>query len=396
MTLTNYGINNVYVSINGGTNWTAIDGDLPNMPVWDIVANPNNRTEAIIATELGMFQCLKVFAGSTNWTPIQKGMGSVKTMMLDYNIKDGVIMAATHGRGFFTSDAWIKQEPTAYFSLADTSICENITISLIDSSFNTNDTRTWKISPKNFSFANNTDSTSKTAIVKFTQPGIYQISLEVNNSGMKSELSAQIKVNATYNNSISITPSSESYCENEDLTLTAILGDDKTKLLSNSTLKWFKNGIEVLPNQGINTLIIKAPLVNNDKFYAQFVSDYECLSPQTANSTEYVINTSANTTLNITRVWDTLFSNYNGSGTVEWYRNDFKIATGKRYTLIDNGEFYARVVNGNCNGYKSNVITYQSLGNDFFNNVIQIGPNPNKGKLIIQSNHSDDLQGKNA
>ena len=394
LTLTNYGINNVYVSINGGTNWTAIDGDLPNMPVWDIVANPFNPTEAIIATELGMFQCLNVFAGSPRWTPIQNGMGAVKTMMLDYNIKDGVIMAATHGRGFFTSDAWIKQEPTAYFSLADTAICENATITLIDSSINTNNTRSWKISPGNFSFTNSTDSTSKNAKVKFTQSGIYQILLEVTNGGMKSEISAQIKVNAGYNNTISITPSSESYCENEDLTLTAKLVDDKTKLLANSTLKWFKNGTEVLPNQGIYTLLIKAPLVNNDKYYAQFASDYECLSPQSANSTEYVINTSANTTLNITRVWDTLFSNYNGSGTVEWYRNNFKIATGKRYTLIDNGEFYARVVNGNCNGSKSNVITFQSLGNDFFNNVIQIGPNPNKGMLIIQSNHSESLQGK--
>jgi hypothetical protein len=319
-------------------------------------------------------------------------MGAVKTMMLDYNVKDGVIMAATHGRGFFTSDAWTKQEPTAYFSLADTSICENITITLIDSSMNTNNTRTWKISPGNFSFTNSTDSTSKTAKIKFTQPGKYQILLEVYNGGMKSEKSAQINVNAEYNNSISITPSNESYCENEDLILTAKLGDDKTKLLANATLKWFRNGTEVISNQNNYTMLIKAPLVNNDKYYAQFVADYECLSPQSVNSTEYVINTSANTTLTITRTWDTLFSNYNGSGTVEWYRNNFKIATGKRYTLIDNGEFYARVINGNSNGSKSNVITYQSLGNDIFKNVIQIGPNPNKGTLIIQSNHSEDLQ----
>lgn len=394
LTLTNYGINNVYLTTNGGSKWTAIDGDLPNMPVWDIVANPYNRKEAIIATELGMFQCLDVFASSPVWKPIQNGMGAVKTMMLDFNAKEGVIMAATHGRGFFTSDAWTKIEPTAYFSLSDTAICEKTVLKLVDSSYNTENTRTWRITPANFTFSNGTDSLSSTAEVSFNKSGVYTIELRVSNSGMESSISRQITINPAYVNAISIMPSAESYCENEDLTITATLTDKNTQSLKDAALKWYKNGTEITSNLNKTTFLIKAPLVNGDKYKAEFSADYACLNPKIATSTEYALNTSANTTLNITRVWDTLFSNYNGSGTVEWYRNDFKIATGKRYVLIENGEFYARVVNGNCNGSKSNIIQYQSAHNDKLERVLQIGPNPSNGIFTIQSNHSTDLRGK--
>lgn len=394
LTLTNYGIDNVYLTTNGGSNWTAIDGNLPNMPVWDVVANPYNRQEAIIATELGMFQCLDVFASSPVWKPIQNGMGAVKTMMLDFNAKEGVIMAATHGRGFFTSDAWTKAEPMAYFSLLDTSICENTIVKLIDSSSNTENTRTWRISPSNFTFTNGTDSSSNTAEVTFTKDGVYNIELRVSNAGMKSSISRKITVNTSYTNAVSITPSAESYCENEDLTITAKLTDGNTQNLKDAALKWYRNSTEIAANLNKSTLLIMAPLVNGDIYKVEFSADYTCLSPQLASSSEYVLNTSANTILNINRVWDTLFSNYNGSGTVEWYRNNFKIATGKRYVLIENGEFYARVVNGNCNGSKSNIIQYQSADLEKLGKFLQVGPNPSNGNITIQSTYSSSLLGK--
>ena len=392
--LTNYGINNIYISVNGGTNWKSIDGDLPNMPVWDIVANPFNRKEAIIATELGMFQCTDVYATNPTWTPIQEGMGAVKTMMLDYNVKDGVIMAATHGRGFFTSDAWTKLDPVAYFSLSDTVLCENQSINLIDSSLNTENTRKWNISPDGFAYTNGTDSTSQNAKVQFDKSGKFTIELVVTNAGMESKISRSITVNPQYTNGVKLTPSNTSYCENEDLTLTASLTDKNTQSLANASLTWLRNGTEITSNLNKMTLLIKSPLVNKDEYQVEFTTDYTCITPKTA-SDKYTVNTSANTTLNITRVWDTLFSNYNGSGTVAWYRNNFKIATGKRYTLIDNGEFYARVVNGNCNGSKSNIIQYQSLNSDNLNkNEIQIGPNPNSGLLSVKTNWSSAAKAK--
>ena len=355
------------------------------MPVWDIVANPFNRKEAIIATELGIFQCADVYATSPTWTPIQEGMGAVKTMMLDYNVKDGVIMAATHGRGFFTSDAWTKLDPVAYFSLKDSVICESQSLELIDSSLNTENTRKWNISPASFKFTNGSDSSSKTAKVQFDKAGEYTIELIVTNAGMESKLTRKITVNPQYLNNLTLNPSNTSYCENEDLTLTANILDKNTQGLANAALQWFRNGAEISANLNKMTLLIKAPLINKDEYEIKFTADYACLTPKSASST-YTLNTSPNSTLNITRVWDTLFSNYNGSGTVEWYRNGFKIGTGTKYKLIDNGEFYARVVNGNCNGSKSNIIQYQSLGSDNLKNRIQIGPNPNLGLLSIQTN----------
>ncbi len=52
----NYGINNLWVTSDGGTNWTAIDGNLPDMPVRWAMFYPGDNTKAIIATETGVWQ----------------------------------------------------------------------------------------------------------------------------------------------------------------------------------------------------------------------------------------------------------------------------------------------------------------------------------------------------
>jgi photosystem II stability/assembly factor-like uncharacterized protein len=391
LTLTNYGVNNVYVSINGGTNWTAIDKNLPNMPVWDIVANPFNRKEAIIATELGMYQCLDVYNSDPTWTPIHNGMGAVKTMMLDYNKKEGVIMAATHGRGFFTSDAWVKTEPVAYFSLSDTVFCQGTTINLVDSSINNPSKRVWRTSSKDLVFTNN-DSLSKTTKLECTKPGQFSITLEIQKDGITSRITKSIRVLQSYVNGIVLSSSNVNYCESDNIMLNASLADSSVLKLKSASLQWFKNGNQIVGNANKRSLNIPAPLVNNDQFSVQFTADYGCLSPLNASSNTFTINTAESTPLNITRSWDTLFSNYNGNGTVEWYRNNLKIGTGKRYTLISNGNFQARLIQGNCIGAFSNTIVHSSMNTQALGQYLQIGPNPNKGLLQIKSNLDAGLQ----
>ncbi len=392
LTITNYGVNNVYITKDGGSNWIAIDGNLPNMPVWDIVLNPFTRKEAIIATELGMYQCLDIYASSPIWTPIHKGMGAVKTMMLDYNSAKGTIMAATHGRGFFTSDAWVRTEPVAYFSLKDTVICQGTEITLIDSSINKSDTRNWNITPSGFSYVKSSNKNDKIAYVQFNDAGTYTIKLEIDDKGIKTSKTLQLTVLNTLSSSINLKPSTEAYCEGDDIMLNATLSDEALKSLKDASISWFRNGTELPSNKGNYSLNLLAPLVNNEKYEVHFTADYACLSPKTAISNEYIVGSAQNTALVITRVWDTLFSNYVGSGTVEWYRNNIKIGTGLRYNLIDNGTFHARMINKNCIGPNSNSIVYSSLGIDELKTYLQIGPNPSKGALTIVSNHHSDLQ----
>jgi hypothetical protein len=98
----NYGVSNVWVTGNGGTSWTAIDGNLPDMPVRWAMFYPGSNTKAIIATETGIWQTDLVNGASTLWNP-ETGFPNVRTDMLQYRASDGLLAAATHGRGLFTT-----------------------------------------------------------------------------------------------------------------------------------------------------------------------------------------------------------------------------------------------------------------------------------------------------
>ncbi len=102
VSVSNYGVSNVWVTSNGGTSWTAIDGDLPDMPVRWAMFYPGSNTKAIIATETGVWQTDNINGGTTNWGP-ETGFPNVRTDMLQYRASDGLLAAATHGRGIFTT-----------------------------------------------------------------------------------------------------------------------------------------------------------------------------------------------------------------------------------------------------------------------------------------------------
>lgn len=102
VTFSNYGMNNVWVTSNGGTNWSQIDGNLPDMPVRWAMFFPGDNTKAIIATETGVWQTLLINGSSTVWNP-ETGFPNVRTDMLTYRASDGLLAAATHGRGIFTA-----------------------------------------------------------------------------------------------------------------------------------------------------------------------------------------------------------------------------------------------------------------------------------------------------
>lgn len=98
----NYGVSNVWVTTNGGTSWTAIDGNLPDMPVRWAMFYPGDNTKAILATETGVWQTELINGASTVWDP-ETGFPNVRTDMLQYRSSDGLLAAATHGRGIFTA-----------------------------------------------------------------------------------------------------------------------------------------------------------------------------------------------------------------------------------------------------------------------------------------------------
>jgi uncharacterized protein (DUF736 family) len=98
----NYGISNIWLSTNGGTTWTVIDGNLPNMPVRWAVFYPGDNTKGYIATEAGVWETELFNGASTVWVP-SPGFPAVRTDMLDYRTGDRTLLAATHGRGMWTA-----------------------------------------------------------------------------------------------------------------------------------------------------------------------------------------------------------------------------------------------------------------------------------------------------
>lgn len=99
---TNYGVSNIWSTTNGGTTWTAIDGNLPDMPVRWALFHPDTDTKAYIATETGVWETDLINGGSTVWTP-NSTFPNVRTDMIKYRSGDRTIAAGTHGRGIWTA-----------------------------------------------------------------------------------------------------------------------------------------------------------------------------------------------------------------------------------------------------------------------------------------------------
>ncbi len=98
---TNYGINNVWYSRDGGSSWLAIDGNLPDMPVRWAMFHPGDNSKVLLATEAGVYTTALVNGAFTVWMP-SPGFPPVRTDMLKLRASDNIVAAATHGRGIFT------------------------------------------------------------------------------------------------------------------------------------------------------------------------------------------------------------------------------------------------------------------------------------------------------
>jgi hypothetical protein len=98
----NYNVMNVWVSTNGGTSWTGIDGNLPNMPVRWALFHPDDNTKAYIATETGVWETDLINGSSTVWNA-NPSFPNVRTDMIKYRASDRTIAAGTHGRGIWSA-----------------------------------------------------------------------------------------------------------------------------------------------------------------------------------------------------------------------------------------------------------------------------------------------------
>lgn len=102
ITFSNYGVESIWLTVDGGINWTGCDGNLPDIPVRYAIFHPANSRQVMIATETGVWETTDIFAETVEWT-LDEAYPFVRTDMLDVRAADNTLFAASHGRGQYTT-----------------------------------------------------------------------------------------------------------------------------------------------------------------------------------------------------------------------------------------------------------------------------------------------------
>jgi len=89
----------VYATSDGGENWTDISSNLPEVPVNDLIIDPNRTTILYIATDVGIY--VSTNSGSS-WESFNEGLPMVPVTDLTFHAPTRKLSAATYGRSMFT------------------------------------------------------------------------------------------------------------------------------------------------------------------------------------------------------------------------------------------------------------------------------------------------------
>ncbi|NWG29010.1 MAG: T9SS type A sorting domain-containing protein [Ignavibacteriaceae bacterium] len=101
LTFSGFGTNKVYKTTNMGTTWFSINGNLPDSPVNDgfiytyDALNPNTY---FVATDIGVFLTQD---NGTSWVELPNNLPNTVIMHLDYSPSNQMMRAGTHGRGVY-------------------------------------------------------------------------------------------------------------------------------------------------------------------------------------------------------------------------------------------------------------------------------------------------------
>jgi photosystem II stability/assembly factor-like uncharacterized protein len=97
-----YGDNlgHVFMTADSGASWTDISGNLPNLPVNDIVVDPLQAGAIYVATDFGVFYTTN---GGTAWATLVTSLPRVAVLSLKLNPSRN-LFAATHGRSMWETN----------------------------------------------------------------------------------------------------------------------------------------------------------------------------------------------------------------------------------------------------------------------------------------------------
>lgn len=184
VTYSNYGVNSIWETKNGGTTWTSVEGNVPDMPVRWALFNPDKNWQVLLATELGVWSTDSLRGTSTNWQPSSTGLANVRVTQLQMRTSDKLVIASTHGRGLFSSDVFM--DPTADFTA-------NKTLSYIGKGIQFTSTSA-KATSYLWNFGDGTNSTVANPLKTYTTAGVYTVTLTINSGASSKVLTNYITI----------------------------------------------------------------------------------------------------------------------------------------------------------------------------------------------------------
>lgn len=110
VTYSNYGVQSVWYTNNGGQTWVSKDEigyGLPDMPIRWALFNPKNTKQVLLATEMGVWSTDDITATNPEWEATNTQLANIRCDMLRYRSADGLVAVATHGRGVFTTNVFV-------------------------------------------------------------------------------------------------------------------------------------------------------------------------------------------------------------------------------------------------------------------------------------------------
>ena len=93
-------VSHIYRTSDFGQTWTGVDGNLPDMPVNDVMYDRNNPNRYFAATDIGVFES---FDAGQSWNPLGAAMPAVVVNDFAYQHSTRKLFAGTYGRSALKS-----------------------------------------------------------------------------------------------------------------------------------------------------------------------------------------------------------------------------------------------------------------------------------------------------
>ncbi len=109
----------VFMTNNGGANWTNISGNLPDVPVNNLLLDPSDPNTLYAGTDVGPYV---THNGGTTWTVFGTGFPIVSVEGMDLNPFTRQIAVGTHGRGAWALDDSATPLPALQIGATDAGV----------------------------------------------------------------------------------------------------------------------------------------------------------------------------------------------------------------------------------------------------------------------------------